>query len=77
LASCDTHAEIIGTVTDENSMKLLLALDLGKDIGVWLNALLTPSLNCVLPDLSIVQRVIDITHDPRFFSSIFSPAPAE
>ncbi|PBK96498.1 replication factor A protein 3 [Armillaria gallica] len=51
-----TYAEFIGTVVDAGTLKMMAVVGMGED----------------LVDLSLVNKVVEVIHDKRFYERIFS-----
>ncbi len=64
--------EVVGTVVDATTIKLLRCINFGSPLGGMLSLMHVTILSVTtshIVDMAIVKKVIDLTFDPKFKGS--------
>ena len=73
----DKYIEVIGTVVDSMTVKAMQVIDMGEELGGYpLFSVSLYPISYILIDLKLVDQVVELTHDPRFATKLFSAGQA-
>jgi len=69
----DTYVEVIGSVLDGATIKMMACINLGPELGTCsLHLRFTNRALSFASDMKLVNDVVELIHDPRFYESMFS-----
>lgn len=71
----DSYIEVIGRVIDANTVQMFACINLGDDLGKFHPpslSLFTVRASIHMPDMKLVNDTIELIHDPRFYTKMFS-----
>jgi replication factor A3 len=71
----DTFVEIIGTVVNASTIKLMACINMGSKLGTSHLSLCASSCSLwtyiMYPDMTMVNQVIEMSFDPKFRGRLF------